>query len=56
MLFKKEKTPMVFVLKSDDVDAELIDKFKKELQTAYPDKRIALVCIAPDEDMYAITG
>jgi hypothetical protein len=53
---KKEKTPMVFVIKSDEIDEALIAKFKKELQEAYPDHRIALVGLSPSDDMYAITG
>ena len=47
---------MVFVIKSDDIDEAQLDKFKKELQIAHPDKRIALIAIAPEEDMYAISG
>lgn len=53
---KKEKTPMVFVIKSDEIDQALLDKFKKELQTAYPDKRIALLGVGREEDVYAISG
>lgn len=53
---KKEKAPMVFVIKSDEVDETLLESIKKQLSPAFPDKNVAVVCIAPNEDMYAITG
>jgi hypothetical protein len=53
---KKELTPMVFVIKSDELDTVLIKKIQQQLKDAFPDKRIAVVGLATDEDMYAITG
>ena len=55
-LKKKEKAPMVFVIKSDELDEELMNKIRSELKTAFPDKKIAVVGLAPEDDMYAITG
>ena len=55
-MFGKKKEPMVFVIKSDDLDDAVIQKIKKELKEVYPDKRIAVIGVANDEDVYAISG
>lgn len=58
--FKKKRVPMIFVLKSDDVDAGHLERFKeelrKELERTYTDKKIAIVAVGRDDDFYSING
>jgi hypothetical protein len=58
-LFKKktlEKAPYIIVIKSDDMDQALLERFKKELAPAFPDKSVAVVCIGLNEDLYCVKG
>lgn len=57
MLFKKKtKVPMIIVIKSDDLDKDTLKEIREQLAPAFPDNNVAIVCIAPGEEMYAITN
>lgn len=51
---KEQFEPLIFVIKSDDMDEKTIETVREQLKPAFPNKRVAIVCIGKDEDFYAV--